>query len=150
MWPLSGAALKRDFLIRRLASRLVKGVVAFVDRLGGASQIQQPLRCFRSWALDPESASGLPRLRLSCAFRLHGLPISEFAICLRCRRGDHGQGTDHKPPPNGQSRRCETSPRTPRERLLRMATSGVATQHAAWNADVNSSIDRIMCVLLSE
>jgi hypothetical protein len=32
---------------------------------------------------------------------------------------------------------------------VRMATSGVETQRAAWNADVNSSIDRIMCVLLS-
>jgi hypothetical protein len=30
-----------------------------------------------------------------------------------------------------------------------MATSGVETQRAAWNADVNSSIDRIMFVLLS-
>ena len=33
---------------------------------------------------------------------------------------------------------------------VRMATSGVETQRAAWNADVNSSIDRIMFVLLSD
>src|ERR1035441_9369412 len=31
---------------------------------------------------------------------------------------------------------------------VRMATSGVETQRAAWNADVNSSIERIMYVLL--
>jgi hypothetical protein len=32
---------------------------------------------------------------------------------------------------------------------VRTATSGVETQRAAWNADANSSIDRIMYVLLS-
>jgi hypothetical protein len=32
---------------------------------------------------------------------------------------------------------------------VRMATSGVETQRAAWNADVNSSTDRIMFVFLS-
>jgi hypothetical protein len=33
---------------------------------------------------------------------------------------------------------------------VRIATSGVETQRAAWNADANSSIDRIMFVLLWE
>jgi len=36
------------------------------------------------------------------------------------------------------------------ESAVRTATSGVDTQRAAWNADANSSIDRIMFVLLGK
>jgi hypothetical protein len=32
---------------------------------------------------------------------------------------------------------------------VRIATSGVETQRAAWNAEVNSSTDRIICMFLS-